>query len=84
MIVSVLKDNNIIEFLDQIYMKLRQWHYFENSDDFLKEHLTTLQIVKLCELVFIGNTPMFGYLLQTSCLLSFVYFTLLTEFSNLW
>ena len=81
--VGETKDDNIIQFLDRIYTRLRQWRHFEDSDDFPKKRLAILRILKSCELVSMGNAPIFAYPLKTICLLSFVCFTLLTRFSNL-
>lgn len=82
--VDEAKDDDIIEFSDGIYKRLEQWCYLEDSNDFLKERLTTSRIVKSCKLVSMGNTPIFAYSFQISCASSFVRFTLLTRFSNLW
>ena len=77
--VDVMKDDNIIEFSDGSYTRLGQWRYLKDSDDFPKKRLATLQIVKSCKSVSMGNTPIFTYPFQTTCLLSFVYFNLLTD-----
>ena len=78
------RDDDIIEFSDRIYTRLGQWRHLEDSNYFPKECPTTLRIVKSCKSVLMGNTPIFAYPFQTTCLLSFVLFTLLTRFSNLW
>ena len=79
-----MKDDDIIEFLDGIYMRLRRWCHLEDSDYFSKERLATLQIVKSCKSIPMENAPVFAYLFQTSFSSSFILFTLLTRFSNLW
>ena len=82
--VGEARDNDIIEFSDRIYMRLRRWRHLEDSDYFPKKCLATSQIVKSCILVPVENAPIFAYPFQTTCLSSFVFFTLLTRFSNLW
>lgn len=37
--VGETKNDNIIGFLDGIYKKLGQWHYFKDSNDFPKKRL---------------------------------------------
>ena len=81
--VDEAKNDNIIEFLDGIYVKLGRWRNLEDSDNFPKNHLATSQILKCCKLVPMGNATIFTDPLQTTCLSSFVCFTLLTRFSNL-
>lgn len=83
-VVGEVRDDNIIEFLDGIYTRLERWRHFENSDDFPKERLATLRIVKSCKSVPMRNAPIFAYPFQTLCALSFVRFTLLTRFNKLW
>lgn len=46
--VGEIKENNIIRFLDGIYMRLGQWRYLEYNDIFSKERFTILRIVKSC------------------------------------
>ena len=82
--VDELRDNNIIEFSDRIYTRLGQLRHLEIGDYFLKEHLAILRKVKSCKSVPMGNAPIFAYPFQTTCLSSFVFFTLLTRFNNLW
>ena len=82
--VGEARDNDIIEFSDRIYTRLRRWRHLEDSDYFPKKRLATLRIVKSCKSVPMGNAPIFAYPFQTTCLSSFVLFTLLTRFSNLW
>ena len=82
--VGEARDNDIIEFSDGIYTRLGRWRHLEDSDYFPKERLATSRIVKSCESVPVGNAPIFAYPFQTTCLSSFVLFTLLTRFSNLW
>lgn len=65
--VGEARDNNIIKFSDGIYMRLGQWRHLEDSDDFSKERLAILRIVKSCKSVLIGNTLIFVYLFQTLC-----------------
>ena len=82
--VREVRDDDIIEFSDRIYTRLGQWRHLEDGDYFPKEFLATLRIVKSCKSVLLGNAPIFAYPFQTTCLSSFVLFTLLTRFSNLW
>ena len=82
--VGETRDNDIIEFLDGIYTRLRQWRHLEDNDYFPKKRLATLRIVKSYESVPVGNTPIFANPFQTTCSSSFVLFILLTRFSNLW
>ena len=82
--VGEARDDNIIEFSDGIYMRLGRWRHLEDSDYFSKKRLATLRIMKSCKSVPMGNAPIFAYLFQTTCLSSFILFTLLTRFSNLW
>ena len=59
--VGEARHNNIIEFSDGIYTRLRQWRHLEDSDYFLKERLATSRIVKSCKSVPMGNAPIFAY-----------------------
>lgn len=45
-------DNNIIEFLDIIYIKLGLSRHFEDSDDFSKKCFATLRIIKSYKSIF--------------------------------
>ena len=82
--VGEARDDDIIEFLNGIYTRLRRWCHLEESDYFLKERLAILRIVKSCKSVPVGNALIFAYPFQTTCSSSFVLSTLLTRFSNLW
>ena len=82
--VGEARNDNIIEFSDRIYTKLGRIRHLEDSDYFPKKRLVISQIVKSCKSVPMGNAPIFAYPFQTTCLSSFVLFTLLTRFSNLW
>ena len=81
--VDEARNNDIIEFSDGIYIRLGQWHHFEDSDYFSKERPAILQIVKFCKSAPMGNDSIFACPFQTTCLSSFVLFTLLTRLSNL-
>ena len=82
--VGKAKDDNIIEFLDRIYTRLERLCHLKDSDYFPKKRLAILRIMKFCESVPMENAPIFAYLFQTTCSSSFVLFTLLTRFNNLW
>lgn len=55
-------DDNIIEFLDRIYIGLRRWCHLKDGDDFLKERLTILRIVKSYKLVSLKKALIFAYM----------------------
>ena len=82
--VGEARHDDIIEFSDGIYTRLGQWRHLEDSDYFPKECLAILRIVKSCKSVPMGNAPISAYPFQTICSSSFVHFTLLTRFNNLW
>ena len=82
--VGEVRDDDIIEFLDGIFMRLGPWRHLKDNDYFSKERLAISRIVKFYKSVPMGNAPIFTYPFQTTCLLSFVLFILLTRFSNLW
>ena len=82
--VGEVRDNDIIEFLNGIYTRLGQWRHLEDNDYFPKKRLAISRIVKSCKSVPVENAPIFAYPFQTTCSSSFVLFTLLTIFSNLW
>ena len=82
--IGEARDDDIIEFSDGIYTRLGRGRHLEDSDYFPKECFATSRIVKSCKSVPVVNAPIFAYPFQTTCLLSFVLFTLLTRFSNLW
>ena len=65
-------------------MRLGRWRHPEDGDYFSNKRLAISQIVKFCKSVPVGNAPIYAYLFQTTCSSSFVLFTLLTRFSNLW
>ena len=55
--VDEAKNNNIIEFLNRIYIRLEQWRHLKDSDDFSKERLAISRIVRFCKLVSMRNVP---------------------------
>lgn len=64
-----INDNNIIQFANSIAIKLKCWHYLNNSNDFSKKGFILLQIINLRKVIFLQNAPIFANPVQTINLL---------------